>query len=446
MLAPTHSAFGIFLTLIILSFFGVQWGLHWTIILFAVLGSIIPDIDHPRSVIGRIFYPVSVRIERAFGHRTITHSLIGWAVATVIFAIFSIFVIWLLSFICHLDFDIWNLPLRWIAAFSISYFSHLILDMFNRRGAQMLWPDPGRDVIPKDPKYRPPSGSKVEVVIFAVMVFLVVLALPVSKYGVVSSFRWLIATPSSAIEEFKALKTHAYIDFKGYFESTKEPVQGTAEILGIDHEKLVILYNGKVYTLNEEHNADITASKVKIKKTNIPIKIVQRDFVDKTRDELLAQIPDNALISGTIYLPEGMEVTIPNSAGLPAEASAKAGSYKTIEQKGSSLVLNYANRVEIEKVGMTRKYDIQIKKDKADLAGLYAKVRTLNSQIREFGEGSDLTELGRKVLADQDTEKRAARLQELRSQLAETGVKIEELNLKLRSRSMVFSGNVLIRQ
>ena len=432
MLAPTHSAFGIFLTLVILAFFGVQWGLHWTIILFAVLGSIIPDIDHPRSVIGKIFYPVSCFLEDKFGHRTITHSIIGWIIATLIF---SIIIIIPSLVIGHWKLDI--LPWRWIAAFSISYFSHLILDMFNRRGAQMFWPDPGRDVIPKDPHYRPPSGSKVEIVIFAVMVFLMFLAFPVSKYGVSSSVHYLIATPSSAIEEFKSMKTHAYIDFKGYFESTKQNVQGTAEILDTDHKKLVILFNGNIYTLNEEHSADITASKVKIRKTNTPIKIEQREFTDKSRDELLAQIPDKALISGTINLPEGIDVTIPKSAST----------YKTIDQKGSSLILNYASKAEIEKIGLTEKYDIQMKKDTAELSGLRAKARSINNQIAELQSNSDLTELGRKVLSDQDTaEKRSTKLEELRSQLAETSVKIEEANLKMKSRTLNFSGTVYIRQ
>ncbi|MBI5700994.1 hypothetical protein HZC34_03995 [Candidatus Saganbacteria bacterium] len=55
-----------------------------------------------------------------------------------------------------------DLPIRWIAAFSISYFSHLILDIFNRRGSKMFWPDPGRDVIPRNPKFRSESGSKDE--------------------------------------------------------------------------------------------------------------------------------------------------------------------------------------------------------------------------------------------------------------------------------------------
>ena len=80
MLAPTHSIFGIFLTLIILAVFGVEWGLHWTIILCSILGAIIPDIDHPRSMIGKLFSFISIPLERKYGHRTITHSLIGWAI------------------------------------------------------------------------------------------------------------------------------------------------------------------------------------------------------------------------------------------------------------------------------------------------------------------------------------------------------------------------------
>jgi len=173
MLAPTHSVFGIFMTLILLAFFGVEWSLHWTIILFAVIGSIIPDIDHPKSVIGRIFYPISSFLEERFGHRTITHSFIGWAIATVIFSLLVLFVFGVLSLAFHLDFGVWilNLAPRWMASFSISYFSHLVLDMFNKRGSQMLWPDTGRDVIPRNAMYRTQSGDKVEIFIFIILFF-----------------------------------------------------------------------------------------------------------------------------------------------------------------------------------------------------------------------------------------------------------------------------------
>lgn len=446
MLAPTHSVFGIFLTLVILAFFGVQWGLHWTIILVAIIGSIFPDIDHPRSVIGRIFYPISSRLERAFGHRTITHSLIGWAIASAVFAVLVIFSILILGLIWDLGFGVWDLPVRWIAAFSISYLSHLILDMFTRRGSQMLWPDPGRDVIPRDPRYRPKSGSKFELIIFIVMVLLMFLAFPISKYGVISSFRWLIATPSSAIEEFKSMKTRAYIDFKGYFESTKQNVSGTAEILDTDHKKLIVLYSppvkgeiqrGFVYTLNEEHTADITASKAKIKKTAIPVNIERVEFRDISHGELLKMIPDNALVSGTVDLPEGIDIAVP----------VPAGSYKTIDKKGGSLVLNYACKADLEKIVVTEKYDIQRRKNTAELAGLRAKARALNSQIADIRSGGDLTELGRQVMTDKTgAEKRAAKLEDLQSQLAETSVKIDELNLKMKARALIFSGNIYIRR
>jgi membrane-bound metal-dependent hydrolase YbcI (DUF457 family) len=55
MLAPTHSVFGMFMTLIILAVFGVQMSLHWSILLVAVLGALMPDIDIPKSFIGKIF-------------------------------------------------------------------------------------------------------------------------------------------------------------------------------------------------------------------------------------------------------------------------------------------------------------------------------------------------------------------------------------------------------
>lgn len=185
------------------------------------------------------------------------------------------------------------------------------MDMFNRRGSQMLWPDPGRDVIPRNPKFRPESGSKAEILIFIILLGLMILALPISKYGIASSLRWLLATPGSAIEEFKSMKTHAYLDFKGIMGETREPVAGKGEILDVSNKRLVILYNDNVYTLSDELAADIFTSHVRVKKTTISIKTEKKEFKSESREYLLAQIPKGALISGTVHLPEGMEITFP---------------------------------------------------------------------------------------------------------------------------------------
>jgi inner membrane protein len=434
MLAPTHSVFGIFLTLIILAVFGVQWGLHWTIILFAILGAIIPDIDHPKSIIGKLFYPISAPLERRYGHRTITHSLIGWAISTVLFAVF----IGLISFIPLIAEVGWgDLPIRWIAAFSISYFSHLILDMINRRGSQMFWPDPGRDVIPRNPKFRPESGAKIEVLIFFILLALMFLAFPISKYGIASSLRWLLATPGSAIEEFKTLKTHAYLDFKGIMGETREQVDGKAEVLDVSNKRLVILYNGNVYTLSDELAADIFASHVRTKKTNIPIKTERKEFKSESREYLLSQIPKGALISGSIHLPEGMEITFPVYPGV----------YKTMEQKGGDLILSFASKEQIEKLALSEYFDLQRKKDRAELSSLYAQAEKVRSQINEIQSGKGLTPLGKELLlSKEEAEKQKVQLAELTSQLNEISVKIEELRIKMKARKFVFSGEVYLRQ
>jgi len=86
MIAPTHAIYGPAVALIILAVFGVEASFHWTIVLCAVLGSLAPDIDYPRSTLGRLVPWISKPIEQRFGHRAVTHSLIGTVVATIVFA------------------------------------------------------------------------------------------------------------------------------------------------------------------------------------------------------------------------------------------------------------------------------------------------------------------------------------------------------------------------
>src|SRR3954470_24677763 len=45
----------------------------------AVLGSLLPDIDHPKSWVGKRVWPVSLVCAKLFGHRGMTHSLIAVA-------------------------------------------------------------------------------------------------------------------------------------------------------------------------------------------------------------------------------------------------------------------------------------------------------------------------------------------------------------------------------
>ena len=81
MIAPTHAIYGPAVALIILAVFGVEASFHWTVIFCAMLGSVLPDIDHPTSTVGRLVPWISKPLERNYGHRAVTHSFLGTVVA-----------------------------------------------------------------------------------------------------------------------------------------------------------------------------------------------------------------------------------------------------------------------------------------------------------------------------------------------------------------------------
>ncbi|AZL53698.1 metal-dependent hydrolase [Aliarcobacter skirrowii] len=52
--------------------------------IFVAIGSIIPDIDEPNSILGRKFIVSSTTINIFFGHRTITHNLLLFSITLVL--------------------------------------------------------------------------------------------------------------------------------------------------------------------------------------------------------------------------------------------------------------------------------------------------------------------------------------------------------------------------
>ena len=442
MLAPTHSVFGIFLTLVILAVFGVSLSLHWTVIAFAVIGAILPDIDQPRSLIGRVFAFISVPVERKLGHRTFTHSLLAWAAFTLGFGVLLIIISLIIDYshINRLAASFKLLKLRWLAAFSIGYFSHLFLDMFNKRGSQLFWPHPARDVIPANPRFRTESGAKIELVIFLFLLILMILALPLSKYGIGSSLRWLLATPGSAIEEYKMAKTRTYLEFEGVIGESKKPISGTAEILNVENKRLVIKFEDSIYTLSDEVAADIVASKVHVKYGDTAVIISDNVFTNETRENLLKLIPKGSLLTGKVKLPIEMQIEFP--------LKSSDVTYKTMEQKEGYLILNYASKEEIEALSLDKSYELSIKKDKVALNALRRKkqenYRKINA-LQNYDDG--LTAKGRQYFnKDDEAQKRQQQIETLKGNNEEIDMQIEELKYKLDSRRFLFSGEVKIRR
>ncbi|MGC8885396.1 MAG: metal-dependent hydrolase [Candidatus Nanoarchaeia archaeon] len=219
MRAHTHIAFGLFL-------FGLfcpvlEIVLEPKLIALVCLASIFPDIDHPRSFIGMLFYPISNFIYAKFGHRTITHSL---------------------SFFLGLSMPLIFLNWHCFIAVAIGILSHLIADGMNTTGIPLCWPS-SKIFFFLPQKYLIPVGGKEEFLYFLLFSFFSILLLGISTFGWRNLLHTILPTFEGVIYEYSTLcdgpgqKNLCYIDANVCGEYCG-PVQGLA--VGIWNNKLLV--------------------------------------------------------------------------------------------------------------------------------------------------------------------------------------------------------------
>lgn len=128
----------------------------------AALGALLPDLDATESQIKHLsvggvrpFAPLSVLLNRTFGHRGLLHSLLGWGIATLV--------------LLPLGFTIGpTVPL----AISLGYASHLATDACTKSGLPFLYPNRKRyHLLPR--LLRLTTGSQAEDGVFMIMSVLV---------------------------------------------------------------------------------------------------------------------------------------------------------------------------------------------------------------------------------------------------------------------------------
>ena len=94
-----------------------------------VAGSLLPDIDHPKSWVGRRTRPLSTAIAAVVGHRGATHSAIAVA--------------GLIAVLLHAGYR-----RAGVSALAVGYLSHLAADMLTPQGLRLAWPLAGTWGIP----------------------------------------------------------------------------------------------------------------------------------------------------------------------------------------------------------------------------------------------------------------------------------------------------------
>lgn len=98
---------------------------QWHIVPMALASALLPDLDHPRSLLGRQLPWISGPLSRLFGHRGFTHSLL--AVGMGVWGLAQVEAPWLLSGAVK-------------DALIVGYLSHLLGDWLTPMGIPLLWP------------------------------------------------------------------------------------------------------------------------------------------------------------------------------------------------------------------------------------------------------------------------------------------------------------------
>ncbi len=279
MTAVTHYAFSYLLC--------SAAGFDQPVALASSLAALLPDIDHPESLVGRVFHPLSKFIQRKYGHRTVTHSV--FAVLAVALALAPLLA---LGFLFQLGkFH------SWYAALLISFSSHIFIDLFNKSGVRLFAPVSQKEYISfRTPSLRVLVSSWQEYVVLFVIVFLSFSvsgeAFSVHK-AARSVGRMFYKNYGSAITDFQENSQYRCIAHLDYFDQIeRRMVTEDLTVLTMYPEKAVFLRNGDRFVLRKEHISEIVVNRSEAR--------VSVSKFSGSNLALLRAVPPGSYISGTV--------------------------------------------------------------------------------------------------------------------------------------------------
>jgi inner membrane protein len=235
---PTHLAFASVLYLGGATLFGYRPdGIGW---LLAAATSLLPDVDLPPAKIGRLFWFLSGPLERRFGHRTLTHSLVA------------------LSAVAALSGPLIAIDGLYFWAVVGGYGSHLWIDMLNIRGIDLFWPAPLRLVTPGNRNWRLEVGSKGEMILLSALLAVAAALVPLSHVGFRDALQALLKSFDIAVEQYARVSgTHWYdLELTATDNLTLERVTCRCPVVGTWKHGFIVLHQGQPRAVgqSEAHN------------------------------------------------------------------------------------------------------------------------------------------------------------------------------------------------
>lgn len=277
-----HAVGGAVFTGIFVSFWNVNIFSSVDYFVCTLFCSLLPDIDHTKSILGKMFYPLARFLDRNFGHRTITHSFLFLAIICLVCAFFE-----------HLFSD--NYYFTLICFFAV--FSHFILDLVTLQGIPLFYPffrNPC--VIFGNPSFRLKTNNwRSELVALAIFLLIGVSCVGLFKNGFWTSYNRSFGTLKHIHQENINSDKLVKVDYS-FIRDNKEYI-GQGILINSQETKAIILDSSLI--ILDKKDEMLKINYVKPLKTDIPKIIKETSFFSITYDSLV-KVLQNKVFSGSI--------------------------------------------------------------------------------------------------------------------------------------------------
>ena len=410
MTAPNHLVGGFTFTGVFGSIIGLNILADWKYLIVIGFAALLPDIDHTKSIIGKMFYPVAKFLNVKYGHRTITHSLFFLFSTTFLIAAFQ-----------RTFFP--SIPLTQL--YFLAVLSHLIFDMMTVQGVPLFYPFIKNPcVIPGNPYMRLRTGDlRTETAVLCFFLVSAVFLKPLIKDGFWTSYNRLFGSMKHLESEFNKSNDLLLVNYSIQEGSDLKDGQGLC--ISTDGSKMVLLIDDRFETLPYKNQI---VKEVIPEHTAKKFHFERKSFLGISIDSLFTEILQYRITA------------------LDIQANTKFR-YETkgIWKSGSSLKLKYLNHIGLEEIARSKqsfesnpvinKLENQISNLKAEdvkANAEYANARMIYEETKQK-YASATNEIDREIYYEQNLKlKEPASLNLNTSKIKELEIKIKELEFEER--------------
>jgi inner membrane protein len=229
-----------------------------------IIGSMLPDIDQTKSIIGRIFYPLAKHLTNHYGHRTITHS--------------AIFFLGLGLLIGGIEKTFFN-SLTFTQILVSATVIHILLDSLTLQGIQFLYPvQITCNFFDKKEALIENKDVRAELLFFIAFSVLSIAQRDLWQNGFWTTYNANLGTVEALESEFKRSPDALHVTLSKKSGTITDTISGTLIQIPSESKVLLLNHNG-FHTIENPFNISFLHS-------NKPLVNQNQSFINITADSL----------------------------------------------------------------------------------------------------------------------------------------------------------------